>query len=193
MKLSFSAASETLKPADRLQQLLPELFNPQPISGEQFLRIQLSSELVIAIPLSWVEETLLVSPQWITPIPNMPPHVLGLMSAKGQVFWGINLIQMLKLPIILAPSQKHEVVLIRTLPGVIAEEGTTLEDVLLLGLVVPKILGSIRFSVEDIVSPSTEVDPNLQPYLSGQVVMDGQTMLVLSAEALGNSQHPTPS
>lgn len=193
MDMSSPSASHTLKPVDRLQQLLPELFNPQPVSGEQFLRIQLSPELIIAISLSWVEETLLVSPQQITPIPNMPSHVLGLMSAKGQAFWGVNLAQLMKLPLVLAPSQYHEVVVIRTLPGDITEEVASSDDALFLGLVVPKILGSIRFTLEDIVSPETEVDANLHPYLSGQVVVNGQTILVLSAEAIGNSQQPTLS
>ncbi|MBT9312028.1 chemotaxis protein CheW [Leptothoe kymatousa] len=189
METASQQTSQELKPVDRLQQLLPDLFNPQPVVGEQFLRIQLTSDLIIAIPLSWVEETLLISPQWITSMPAMAPHVMGLMSSKGQVFWGVNLAQLLKLPIALEPSQTHEVVVIRTLPGTTTEDSAN--DVLFLGLVVPKILGSIRLPLETIVSPETEVDPNLQPYLSGQVVINGKTILVLSAEAIGNSQRPT--
>lgn len=192
MEMYSPPTSQGLKPVDRLQQLLPELLNPQKISGEQFLRIRLSSELTIAVPLNWVEETLLVSPQWITPIPNMPSHVLGLMSAKGHVLWGVNLAQLLKLPIVLAPSQYYEVVVIRTLSEDITKDAANPDDVLFLGLVVPKILGSVRFTLEDIISPETEVDANLHPYLSGQVMVNGQSILVLSAEAIGNSQRPTP-
>ncbi|MEM6253199.1 MAG: chemotaxis protein CheW [Cyanobacteria bacterium P01_D01_bin.156] len=188
MQLSSNQSYQSLKPADRLQQLLPELFTSQTIEGEQFLRLQLTSELTVAIPLSWVEETLLVSPQQITPIPNMSSHVMGLMSSKGQVFWAINLLQLLNLPIALPSSQHYEVVVIRVLP---LEPVTNIaSEQLFLGLVVPKIRGSIRLTLEDIVSPETEIDINLLRYLSGQVVVDQQTILVLSAEVIGTSQHP---
>lgn len=181
--------SKTLKPADRLQQLLPELFNPQPVVGEQFLRLQLTPDLTVALALSWIEETLLISPQWITPMPNMPVHVLGLMSSKSQVFWVVNFSQFLGMPVALESSQYYEVVVIRALPLETMEETT--EGELYLGLVVPKIRGSIRLSFEDIVSPIHEVEANLQPYLSGQVVLDGKPMLILSAEAIGKHQLST--
>ncbi|MEM9264981.1 MAG: chemotaxis protein CheW [Cyanobacteria bacterium P01_F01_bin.13] len=186
MSISSVQISQGLKPADRLQQLLPELFNPKPVSGEQFLRLQLAADLTIAIPLSWVEETLLISTQWVTPIPNMPSHVLGLMSSKGQVFWAINLTQLLELPTALETSQYYEVVVIRALP--METEQVSPTTALFFGLVVPKIRGSIRLLPEDIISPETEVGANFHPYLSGQVVVDGKPILVLSAEAIGRSQ-----
>ena len=184
---SSTPISQDLKPADRLQQLLPALFNPTTVAGEQFLRLQLNADTTIAIALSWVEETLLISPQSVTPIPNMPAHVLGLMSSKGEAFWVLNLAQLLELPTILESSQYYEVVVIRALP---AEENQNTVDELFLGLAVPKIRGSIRLSPEDIVSPMYEVDANFHPYLSGQAAVDGQTVLVLSAEAIGLSQTP---
>lgn len=177
--------SQDLKPVDRLQQLLPALFNPTPIVGDQFLRLQLTADTTIAIALSWVEETLLISPQSVTPIPNMPAYILGLMSSKGEAFWVINLGQLLELPTVLESSQYYEVVVIRALP---AESDQDTTDELFLGLAVPKIRGSIRLSLEDIISPVNEVDANLHPYLSGQAVAEGQTVLVLSAEAIALSQ-----
>ncbi|MEM9907065.1 MAG: chemotaxis protein CheW [Cyanobacteria bacterium P01_D01_bin.44] len=186
--------SQSLTPAERLGQLLPELFNPTLPSGEQFLRLQLTSEMTIALSLDWVEESLQLSPQLVTPIPNMPPSVLGLMSSKGQVFWAINLAQLLDLPVVQAPSQSYEIVVIRTLPmGVeqVSDESfvkTDSLDAMFLGLVVPKIRGTIRLSREDIASPIDEVAANLQPYLSGQVVINDEVILVLSAEAIGSAQ-----
>ena len=179
--------SQAPKPAERLQQLLPELFNPKPVSGEQFLRLQLTSDLTIAISLSWVEETLLISPQGVTPIPNMPAHVLGLMGAKGQVFWAINLAQLLELPVVLESSQYYEVVMIRAVSPE-PDQTTSAQEELFLGLVVPKIKGSIRLALEEIISPINEVSATFHPYLSGQVVLDGETILILSAEAIGLSQ-----
>lgn len=190
--------SQPLTPTERLQRLLPELFNPSPPSGEQFLRLQLTTDLTIALALSWVEETLRISTQLVTPIPNMPTHVLGLMSSKGQVFWAVNLAQLLGLPITLEPSQYYEVVIIRALP--MASDQVSSKDIftanssddLFLGLVAPKIRGAIRLSREAITSPVNEVEASLLPYLSGQVVLHRETILVLSAEAIGTASNPEP-
>ncbi|MEM7064822.1 MAG: chemotaxis protein CheW [Cyanobacteria bacterium P01_B01_bin.77] len=197
MQTSPTHSTQTLKTVDRLQQLLPEVFTPKTVSGEQFLRVQLTPELTIALALSWVEESLLLPTHLITPMPNMPPAVLGLMSSKDQVFWVVNLAQLLELPIVLEPSQHYEVVIIRALSSK-SDQATDLENMnaetyqeLFLGLVVPKIRSSVRLSREDIISPVDEVDANLYPYISGQVVIDDDVVLVLSAEAIGTARSLT--
>lgn len=194
MQTSSQDSTQTLKTVDRLQQLLPEVFTPKTVSGEQFLRVQLAPELTIALALSWVEESLLLPTHLITPMPNMPPAVLGLMSSKDQVFWVVNLAQLLELPIVLEPSQHYEVVIIRALAPK-SDQAASSEymntpdsEELFLGLVVPKIRSSIRLSQEDIISPIGEVDASLHPYISGQVVVDGDVVLVLSAEAIGTAR-----
>ena len=186
--------SQLPAPTERLQRLLPELFNSSPPSGEQFLKLQLTSELTIALALSWVVETVQIPTQLVTPIPNMPNAVLGLMGSKGQIFWAVNLAQLLGLPIPLKPSQFHEVAIIRTLPMEADPGGNrggltgNLSNGLFLGLVVPTIRGVIRLSGEDITPPMNGVADCLAPYLSGQVVADGETILVLNAEAMGTVQ-----
>lgn len=194
MQTSASSLPQSLNTTDRLQQLLPEVFNPKSLSGEHFLRLQLAPNLTIALALSWVEESLLVSTQLVTPMPNMPPSVLGLMSSKNQVFWAVNLAQLLEVPIVLEPSQNYEVVVIRTLPADFEQFSNTdgirpdANEDLFLGLVVPKIRSSVRLSQEDIISPINEIDANLHPYLSGQVTVDGEVILILSAEAIGSAR-----
>ena len=187
MQISSPSPTQTLKTAHRLQQLLPDVFNPKTVGGEQFLRVQITPDLTIALALSWVEESLLLPTQLVTPMPNMPSSVLGLMSSKDQVFWAINLAQLLELPVVLEPSQHYEVVVIRALP--IDSDGeradVIADEALYLGLVVPKIRSSIRLVQEDIISPVNEVEASLHPYLSGQVVIDDEVILVLSAEAIG--------
>lgn len=197
MQTSSKHSTQTLKTVDRLQQLLPEVFTPKTVSGEQFLRVQLTPELTIALALSWVEESLLLPTHLVTPMPNMPPAVLGLMSSKDQVFWVVNLAQLLELPTVLEPSQHYEVVIIRALSPKSDQAAdpenmnTETYEELFLGLVVPKIRSSVRLSREDIISPVDEVDVNLYPYISGQVVIDGDVVLVLSAEAIGTARSLT--
>ena len=119
------------------------------------------------------------------------------MSSKDQVFWAVNLAQLLELPIVLEPSQGYEVVVIRALPTdadqASGADGSDADEGLFLGLVVPKIRSSIRLLQDDIVSPITEVDASLHPYLSGQVVIDDEAILVLSAEAIGRAQALIPA
>ncbi|MDV3352268.1 hypothetical protein D0962_02210 [Leptolyngbyaceae cyanobacterium CCMR0082] len=195
MQISPTPSTQTLKTADRLQQLLPDVFNPKTVAGEQFLRVQLTPDLTIALALSWVEESLLLPTQLVTPMPNMSPSMMGLMSSKDQVFWAINLAQLLELPMVLEPSQYYEVVVIRALPSNVDQSSTkeniNADEELYLGLVVPKIRSSVRLSPDDIVSPVDEVDASLHPYLSGQVVIDDEVILVLSAEAIGAARSLT--
>lgn len=197
MQASSNSSTQTLKTVDRLQQLLPNVFNPKTVEGEQFLRMQLTPNMTVALSLSWVEESLLLPTQLVTPMPNMPLSVLGLMSSKDQVFWAVNLAQLLELPIVLEPSQGYEVVVIRVPPTdtdrALNASSSSAEEDLFLGLVVPKIRSSIRLLQDDIVSPVAEVNASLRPYLSGQVVVDGEAILVLSAEAIGRAQALTPA
>ncbi|MGB3671409.1 MAG: chemotaxis protein CheW, partial [Phormidesmis sp.] len=146
--------------------------------------------------LEWVEESLQIDTQLVTPMPNMPPSVLGLMSSKGHVFWAVNLVELLELPRALPSTQYYEVVVIRAVPAGAhqpidhqpVDQGwgaPKTENELFLGLVVPKIKGTIRLSPEDITSPSAAVTTSLVPYLRGQVVFDNDTIIILSAAALG--------
>ncbi len=206
--------SPSVASSDRLKQLLPELFNPSLPSGQQFLRLQLSPELTIAIELTWVEESLQLPTQMVTPIPNMPPSVLGLMSSKGQVFWAVNLAEQLNLPIALKPSQYYEIVVIRTstddamasdVSGQRPDRGDTAEgqtgslgEQQFLGLVIPKIRGPIRLSPEDITLPTAEAHANkshanLLPYLTGQAVVDDEMVLLLNAGAIAAAKPILPT
>lgn len=186
-----SSVSETrgVTPASRLEKLLPELLSPQEVSGSQFLRLQLTTEITAAIALDWIEESLLLENQAITPIPNLPAYVAGLMSSKGRVFWVIDFVQMLGLSAGAELSQHYEVVVLRVLAtDAEGQDDTAADEERFLGLVVPKVRGTVRLTVEEIISPVVDVHPGFQPYLSGQAAVANQEMLVLSAEAIGRSQ-----
>ncbi|MEM8505734.1 MAG: chemotaxis protein CheW [Cyanobacteria bacterium P01_D01_bin.1] len=191
----LSQPSSSLTADARLRQLLPELFNPTPPSGKQFLRVQLSLDLTIAVALDWIEESLQLPAHLITPIPNMAASVLGLMSTKGQVFWAVDLIKLMNLPLTLKPSQSYEVVVIRADSETDARAFAATETTALperpqkfLGLIVPGIRGTIRLQQEQIASPWHKFDPGLQPYLSGQAVVDEEIVAVLSAQAIASAQ-----
>jgi positive phototaxis protein PixI len=172
---------------DRLQQLLPQLFNTQTTSGEAFLRVQLTSEITVAIPLSRVEETHLIEQSQVTPMPNLPAHVLGLMGTKGQVFWAIDLAQPLGLPPSKIQNQRYEVVVVRLDDQ---PHESINEDSLLLGFVVAQIKGTIRLTSEQLADTTTALtsSPNLSPYISQQIQQGDEQLFILNLAQFANSK-----
>jgi positive phototaxis protein PixI len=173
---------------DRLQQLLPELFNPKPRQGELFLKFELGPNLTAAIALEHVFEILRVSGNRITPIPQMLPPILGLMNTKGKVFWAIDLAQRLGLHQPAYPDRYYEMIVVQlssvealtTLP----EDLRANPDLPLLGLCVPRIRGTLRLAPEAIQSPIDQVNPAIRPYLRGCAPEGPETILILSVEAI---------
>ncbi len=181
-----SSIPQTTKPSDRLQQLLPQLFEVDQRTGDPFLRLQVTTDMAMALPLASVEETQLLSPREITPMPNMPNHILGLMRVKGQVLWLASLAYLLGLTSEVERSYRYETIVIRLTPnvGLAASESD-----LLLGLAVPKIRGSMRLTADAIQPIGANVKADLRPFLSGQVQHDQETILILNAAALMALQH----
>lgn len=143
-----SPDSTTAKPADRLQQLLPQLFAADERSGTAFLRLQVTPDMAMVLPLDCVEETQLLSPQEITPMPNMPPHIIGLMRMRGQVLWLSSLGHLLGLTTDVERAYRYETIVIRLDSST---KGESLDsDAAFLGLAVNQIKGSLRFNADDI-------------------------------------------
>jgi twitching motility protein PilI len=172
--------------SDRLQQLLPQLFNAPTTEGEAFLRVQLTPEITVAIPLKQVEETHLIEQSQVTPMPNLPPQILGLMGAKGQIFWAIDLAQQLGLPPIKIQNQRYEVVIVR----LDEQPNETLnEDSLLLGFVVAQIKGTIRLPAAALAEP-TPFPSQLgsSPYISQGVQQGEDPLFILNLAQFANGK-----
>jgi positive phototaxis protein PixI len=174
--------SQTTKPNARLQQLLPQLFEQDARSGDAFLRVQVTADIAMAIPLSWIEETQLLSPREITAMPNMPPHLLGLMRVKGQVLWLASLAHLLGLATEVERRYRYETIVLRLNTG--NGLGASSEADLFLGLAVAKIKGSIRLTPDQLQPIGPQVPTDLRSCLSGQVVQDQETLLILQPETL---------
>jgi positive phototaxis protein PixI len=179
---------------DRLQALLPQLFNPQALVGDTFLRLQIDglgptgghrTGTTIAIPLEYVEETKTLTGDQITPMPNLPPYMLGLIATKGQVFWAISLSHLWNLESDWQNRQQYEVAVIR-LP-----EETDSEN--WVGLIIPKIRGTLRV-------PSTAmgaIDPAIpcpipRDQLQGMISQDDKPLWVIDIHQLRQVLEPSP-
>ncbi|VEP18588.1 CheW protein [Hyella patelloides LEGE 07179] len=139
-----------------------------------YLRLELGQNIAAALPMKNAQEVLSLKRDRVTPMPNMPDCVFGLLNQRSRIFWVVDLSQLLEMPPIDRSLQEYNLAIIRT-------QETAL------GVVVPVIKGVIRFSVEDIQSPVGNVAPGLVPYLQGCVLEASNVLLVLDAEAIINS------
>jgi positive phototaxis protein PixI len=156
---------------------LPTL-DPQSIQlraiGDPYLKLQLTPQRAVVLPMEQAQEAIAVPANRVTPMPNMPACVLGLLNQKSRVIWAIDLAQLLGLQTQVLTLQQYNIAIIR-----IGKKP--------LGLVVPEINGIVRFASETLISPIGEVSPELTPYLRG-CFSQGQEMLwALDPEAIINS------
>lgn len=174
----------TILPSARLQELLPQLGQASARDGEAYLRFQLLEETAVLMPMSQIRETLLVPTEQITPIPNLPEFVIGLMSSRDSVFGVIDLLQTLHANSVLGLSSQYQLIVANVQASTLNEDVTT---EMLLGFAVRQILGVIRFPEQLIQPPGEHCDPLLQPYVRGIVADGDDPLLILDAQRIGAS------
>lgn len=171
---------------DRLQALLPEVFNPQAQKGELYLKLRLGGSLDVAISLQPVVETLRIPATALTPIPNMPSCTLGLIGSQGRVFWVVDLSELLGLmPDSLQPRQ-YDILVVQAPTGGdrLGTVQSDAEEELLLGFSVQQIQRTLRLQSEQLSPPSSQVPPSLRPYVQSSVQQAGEELLILNLDAL---------
>ena len=141
--------------------------------GEPYLKIQLDAQTLALLPLKETQEVIVIPSRRITPIPNMPSYVLGLLNQRNRVFWMVDLAKLLGLISVSEYVQQYNVAIIRA------------NDVPL-GLLIQDIKGVFRFNLDEIQSPLGVVSSNLIPYLRGSVIEDNKILFVLDTEAIIN-------
>ena len=186
----MQTSQKTYSSLDRLQSLLPEVFDAKSRTGELFLRFELGDGINVAIALDRIFETLRLPAEKLTPMPNMPSSTLGLMGNQGQVFWVVDLAQALGLERSLGRTRQYEIIIVEALPldnSATAAANTANGETLLLGLAVAKIRSTLRLEAAEITA-ADHSDPILAPYVQGQFQRDGDEALILSVEALSNAR-----
>jgi positive phototaxis protein PixI len=142
--------------------------------GDPFLKVQLTAQQLAVLPMAQAQEAIAIPASRVTPMPNMPACVLGLLNHKSRVIWVVSLPQMLGLESQSLNVQQYNIAIIRS--------GKTS-----LGLVVPAIQGVVRFDIETIQSIEGEVRPELVPYLRGCSIQEREMLWVLDAESIVNA------
>lgn len=142
--------------------------------GDPYLRLRLSESVPIMIPMEAAREVLVVPVEQITPIPNMPNCILGLLNQRSRVFWVVDLSIMLGYAGLTANVRQFNIVILQ------AEQ-------IPLGLAVPAVQGVTRFPADIIQSPLGTVAPNIAPYLRGCLPEEQEILLVLDPDAIVNA------
>ncbi len=154
--------------------LAPRLNQPQHTFGDAYIRFQLEPKTPAVMSMAHTQEVVVIPIGRITPMPNMPSCMLGLLNWRSRVFWVIDLAAMLKLQPLNTNVQHYNMAIIRV--GQVP-----------LGLVVQEVKGVMRLTADCIQSPLGFVSTSLAPYLHGCVLQQKDILLVLNAEAIVHS------
>jgi positive phototaxis protein PixI len=157
---------------DRLHQLLPQLFQPVAVSGDSYLRFQISPEIPALLSMERVQEAVLVPANLISPLPNLPEFAIGMMAARERVFCVMDLGQLLGLPPLPMNPRTYQVIVIHAATGQ------------WLGLAVGQVLGVKRFEAQQLKPWTQEVPHGLQRHIDGCFGEVGQEILVLNGGSI---------
>jgi positive phototaxis protein PixI len=173
----------------RLEQLLPQLFQGSSPEGKAYLRFQLTTDISAAISMDWVRESLLVSYEKISPLPNLPEAVIGIMSGQNRIFCVFDLAQLLSLPSTLVSARQYHTIVVRVDADNLPEDrdSASEERELFLGIAVDRIQGIARFTTDKIQPPVPDFSDRLTPYLSGAVIEEGSQLLILDVERIAEA------
>ncbi len=167
---------------ERLQSLLPDVFNPKPQRGDLYLRFRLAPSLYAAIPLAKIVETLRIPATSITPIPNMPVYILGLVGNRSKVFWALDLAQRLGLSQGSRRLRYYSIIIVEILT--LAQQGA---ETSWLGLSVQQIQTTFRLHQEELSFDIGGIEPNLQPYCEGWFQHNSEKTLLLNVDAIASA------
>lgn len=147
---------------------------PQRALGDPFLRFHITPATQAILPMPQVQEVLALPAQRLTPMPNMPACLLGLMNRRNRAMWVVDLSQVLNLAGFDANRRQYDLVIIST-------------DTIALALAVHQIGGVCWLPPATIQPPPGHVPPSLQAYLRGCAIQEQDLWLVLNASAIVQS------
>lgn len=138
-------------------------------SLETYLKFAIDAQTTGLIESEFAQEVLTVKGGLITPVPNKPSCVLGILSRRRRVYWAVDFAMMLGLQPLEQNILLYEVILLSA-------------QSLALALVVPKIFGVKRVAERDFETNINKFPLVIKPYVKGYVSDAGETCYLLKAE-----------
>lgn len=143
--------------------------------GDAYLKFRLNAWTPAIFSMRSVQEAIVLPSRRLTPMPNMPSPMMGLMNRRSKVVWVVDLAQLLGLSILDLNAQQYTLILIQV--GAVP-----------LGLAVQQVEGMIRVQPDEIQSPLGQIGLALVPYLRGCILQESgqkpEMLLALDAEAI---------
>lgn len=161
-------------PASKLHANVQDFFVADLAPGDAYLRFKLTSDITALMSMAQVEESLVVEAQRITPLPNMPEAIIGMISSRDQVCCVFDLAQALGLTSEGMAPQQYQIIVIRTQD----------EQPLYIGLAVNRLYGIARITQENIQFASQSAIPQIAPYLCGTVPKNEELSFVLDCDQI---------
>ncbi|MFE4105407.1 chemotaxis protein CheW [Almyronema epifaneia] len=152
----------------------------QKATGEAHLKFHLGAKVPAVFAMAHVQEVLTLPVQRLTPLPNMPACMLGLMNHRSRVLWVVDLACLLEISRLDVAAQQYNLIVIRV-------------GKLSLGLAVQQIDGMVWFERDIIQSPLGQTTTGLVPYLQGCIWQEDGVLLVLDTAAVSQAsllRHP---
>jgi twitching motility protein PilI len=146
----------------------------QRLLGEPHLRFQIAPDTTAVLPMQQVQEVLALPVQRLTPLPNLPERILGLMNRRSRVLWVVDLAHLLEIPGFERDRRHYDLVLLRI-------------DTIGFAVAVQQIGGIVWLTADQRQPPPQHVSPQLQPFLSGCVLQESEIWLVLNGAAIAQA------
>lgn len=157
---------------DRLQDHVPKL--GLPMANSTYLKFAIDLQSIGLLESEFVQEVLTIRSSHIIPVPNKPSCILGILSRRRLVYWGIDLAMLLGMQPLNQNNLLCEVIMI------------SMQN-LALALVVPQIMGVVHISHEHISSDISLMPAPLKPYLKGYTKEQEHIAYLLKAENILHS------
>jgi positive phototaxis protein PixI len=138
------------------------------------LKFVIDPQTIGLLESEFTQEVLTIKAAHIMPVPNKPSCILGILSRRRRVYWAIDLAMLLGLQPLDQNIGLYEVILISV-------------QQLSLALIVPKILGVVHLSNDDLEQNINSAPATLRPYLKGYINDKGEFSYLLRAENIVQS------
>lgn len=163
----MNTASLTLRQANA-GVLTPTLLGQ---AGNTHLKFHLGEQTPAVMSTQYIQEAITIPAHRVSPMPNMPPCLLGLINRRSRVIWVADLALLLGLPLAYANSQQYNLVLVQV-------------ESISLALRVHEIDGILSISPDTLQTPPSHIPSGLIPYLQGCILHPSEVLLALKAEAI---------
>lgn len=152
-------------------QIRGTLVSPQKAPGDAYLKFEIAQGIQAVISMHQVQEVLVLPPQRLTAMPNMPTCILGLTHRRGRVLWAADLAKLLEIGSLDPSPRQYDLMILRTATTTIA-------------IAVQRVDGILSIAPETIQPPPSHIAVNLLTYLQGCVLQSQDFLLVLDAESI---------